>query len=269
MHSQQPKVFFNRKESGLYMEYALVTGGTSGIGYELARCFAADGYGIVLVSSNETNLNSVKEKFQKEFDIRVQTIVQDLSRPKAALMVHSQIKEMGIYVTALVNCAGFGTVGPTDKIDAQKDEAMLQLNVISLVEMCKLFLPDMYRAGNGGILNVASTGAFQPGPYTSTYYASKSFVLSYSRAIRYEAARHNVNVSTLCPGTTRTEFFKKEGMKTPFYAVSAKSVARYAYRRYNKNREVIVPGIMNKLMRILPIKIKVAGIAKMKEQSDT
>lgn len=106
-----------------------------------------------------------------------------------------------------MNNAGFGLVGSTDEIDFKRDESMIILNVISLVELCKLFISDMYRQGNGKILNVSSTGAFQPGPYTSTYFGSKAFVLSYSRAIRYEAKEKGVQVSTLCPGATKTNFF--------------------------------------------------------------
>lgn len=254
----------NRKAHN--MEYVLATGGTSGIGYELVRCFAADGYGIILVSSKEVNLKRTKQKLAKEFDVPIHILVSDLSQAKSAQEVYQKVKEKNYTIHTLLNCAGCGTVGATHVIDLEQDTKMLQLNVITLVELCKLFLPDFYQRKKGSILNVASTGAFQPGPFTSTYFASKAFVLSYSRAIRREAKEYHVNVTTLCPGTTRTGFFVKEGMKTPFYAVSAKSVARYAYRHFKKGKDVIVPGMVNKVIRRIPMSLKMAGIAKIKSK---
>lgn len=248
------------------MEYVLATGGTSGIGYELVRCFAADGYGVILVSSKESNLKRTKQKLAKEFEVPIHTIVSDLSEAQSAQEVYQKVMDKNYTIHTLLNCAGCGTVGATHVIDMEQDTRMLQLNVISLVELCKLFLPEFYKRRKGNILNVASTGAFLPGPYTSTYFASKAFVLSYSRAIRREAKEYHVNVTTLCPGTTRTGFFVKEGMKTPFYAVSAKSVARYAYRHFKKKKEVIVPGMINKIIRHIPTKLKMEGIAKIKSK---
>jgi len=123
----------------------------------------------------------------------------------------------------------------------------------------------MYDRGSGKILNTASIGAFQPGPYSSTYFASKAFVLSYSRAIRYEAKKKGVQVCAVCPGATKTDFFNKEGLKTPAYAVSAEKVAKSAYRQLMRNIEVSIPGFIIKVMHLFPTRVKMSFVAKLKE----
>lgn len=161
-----------------------------------------------------------------------------------------------------MNNAGFGLIGRSETIDLCKDEKLMVLNMITPTQLCKLFILD--RKGKGGrILNVASTGAFQPGPYTAVYYASKAYLLSYSRAIRYEADK-DIHISTLCPGSTRTHFFEKMGKPIPPMALSASRVARIAYKGLMKDKEIIIPGMMNKLNRWVPIKIKMAVIKRMK-----
>ncbi|WP_254906585.1 SDR family NAD(P)-dependent oxidoreductase [Clostridium tyrobutyricum] len=189
------------------MKYVLITGGTSGIGFEIAKNFARDCYGIVIVSSNSNRLKEAKKKLADEFKTPILTYQQDMGKIGAATQIYNRIKEDNLNISILVNNAGIGLIGPTDKIDLQRDESMMILNVINLVELCKLYISDMYIRGKGKILNVSSIGAFQPGPYTSTYFASKAFVLSYSRAIRYEAKKKGVQVCVLCPGATRTNFF--------------------------------------------------------------
>ena len=246
------------------MKYVLVTGGTSGIGFEIAKNFARDGYGVIIVSASSERLEKAKQKLEDEFEIPVLTYEQDLGRLGAAIQLYSWIKEQKLNISILVNNAGIGLVGPTDKIDLQRDESMMILNVINVVELCKLYIADMYRAGNGKILNVASTGAFQPGPYTSTYFASKAFVLSYSRAIRYEAKKKGVQISTLCPGATKTNFFAQEGTETPSGAMTAEAVARAAYKGLMKNKEIIVPGLVHRVMRLFPVKLKMMVVAKIK-----
>ncbi len=246
------------------MKYVLITGGTSGIGFELAKNFARDGYGVIMVSSSSERLQKAREKLEDEFDITVLTYEQDMGKIGAAIQLYSRIKEDDFKISILVNNAGIGLVGPTDKIDLQRDESMMILNVINLVELCKLFISDMYSQGSGKILNVSSTGAFQPGPYTSTYFASKAFVLSYSRAIRYEAKENGVQVCTLCPGATKTNFFAKEGTKTPSRAMTAEDVAKYAYKRFMKNNNITVPGLVNRIIRWIPVKLKMKVLAKMK-----
>jgi len=246
------------------MKYVLITGGTSGIGFELAKNFARDGYGIIIVSLSCERLKEARKKLEDEFDIKVLIYQQDLGKIGAAIQLYNQIKQDNLNISILVNNAGIGLVGPTDEIDLQCDESMMILNVINLVELCKLFISDMYRKGSGKILNVSSTGAFQPGPYTSTYFASKAFVLSYSRAIRYEAKEKGVQVCVLCPGSTKTNFFVREGTKTPGIAMNAEDVAKSAYNRFMKNKGITISGFLNRIIRWTPVQIKMVVIAKMK-----
>lgn len=246
------------------MEYVLITGGTSGIGFELARSFARDNYGIVIASSKYERLNIAKNKLESEFKIPVFIYEQNLDKIGSASELYNKIRADEIHIDVLVNNAGYGLVGSTEKIHLEDDEGMMILNVINLVELCKLFISDMYERGYGKILNVASTGAFQPGPYTSTYFASKAFVLNYSRAIRYEAKKKGVHVCVLCPGATKTNFFSREGVKTPANAMSPEKVATYAYKRFVHNKEISIPGLINKIMQIFPANIKMSFVAKMK-----
>ena len=246
------------------MEYVLITGATSGIGYEFSKIFAEKGYGLVLVSSSVERLERTKKNLMKEFNVPIYILKQDLTKLGAAKEIYINVEKENLSISILINNAGFGLVGPTDKIDINKDEEMLIINDINLVELTKLFISDMYKRGKGKILNVASTGAFQPGPYTSTYFASKAFVLSYSRAVRYEAKEKGVQICVLCPGATKTNFFNAEGTITPKDAMSAKEVANIAVKRLMKNKEVTITGMKNKLLQLLPVKIKMIGVANMK-----
>ena len=248
------------------MKYALITGGTSGIGYALAEKFAEEGYALVIVASNQHRLELTKDKLENKYGIPVFIYQQNLAEVGAAKELYERIKKDNIEIDVLVNNAGYGQIGATQDIDFEKDEGLMVLNMISLTELCKLFIEDMYRRKTGKILNVASTGAFQPGPYTATYYASKSYVLNYSRAIRVEAKKKGVQVCTLCPGTTDTEFFHKTGRKTPKGAMSPQKTAEYAYKKLMRDKEVIVPGILNKLLRIVPVKIKIFFVALIKKE---
>ncbi|KAJ48730.1 hypothetical protein BD780_000874 [Clostridium tetanomorphum] len=248
------------------MKYVLITGGTSGIGFELAKNFAKDGYGIIIVSSNSKRLQRTKEILENEFKTTVFTYQQDMGKIGAAIQLYNKTKEDNLNISILVNNAGIGLVGSTDKIDLQHDENMMILNIINLVELCKLYISDMYTQRNGKILNVSSIGAFQPGPYTSTYFASKAFVLSYSRAIRYEAKEKGVQVCTLCPGATKTDFFAREGTKIPPSAMTAEEVAAYAYKRFFKNKDITVPGLANRIKNWIPVKLRMMFVAKMKSK---
>ena len=247
------------------MKFALITGATSGIGFELAKLFAQNGYGLVLVSSNQNHLDNVKNSLETSYSIPIYIFEQDLTKIDAAEQLYHQIRKEKISIAVLINNAGFGLVGATDEIDLRQDEQMITVNVTNLVLLCKLFLPDMYKQRTGKILNVASTGAFQPGPYTSTYFASKAFVLNYTRAIRYEAKSKGVVISTLCPGATKTNFFNREGTITPHTAMSAEKVAQIAFRGLQKNKEIIIPGLKNRLLQLFPVKVKMISVPKMKQ----
>lgn len=253
------------------MRYALITGGTSGIGFAMAGEFLDRGYGVILASSSRKNLAIAKRKLEVKKSKLVKntryiiTIEQDLSETDGAERLYHKAKVLGVDIEILVNNAGFGLVGGTESIKIKDDKKMLQLLVTTPVCLCKLFLRDMYENGRGKILNVASTGAFQPGPYTSTYFASKSFLYSYSRAIRQEAAARGVIVSTLCPGTTRTKFFEKAGQKTPIWAMSAEKTAKIAVDGLMRNRGIIVPGVINNILRIVPSGVKMYFVEMLKK----
>lgn len=253
------------------MKYALITGGTSGIGFAMAGEFLERGYGVIIASSSRKNLAIAKRKLEVKKSKIVKntryiiTIEQDLSVPDGAQKLYHKAKSIGVDIEILVNNAGFGLMGGTESIRIKDDKRMIQLNVTAVVCLCKLFLRDMYESGRGKILNVASTGAFQPGPYTSTYFAGKSFVYSYSRAIRQEAAKRGVVVSTLCPGTTRTKFFEKAGQKTPIWAMSAEKTAKIAVDGLMKNKGVIVPGVINNILRIVPSGVKMYFVEMLKK----
>lgn len=254
------------KERRKIMKHVLITGGTSGIGYALAKKFAEEKYSIIIVASNQERLENAKKKLQKEYNVPVYIYRQDLAKIGASEALYQKIDQDNIEIDILINNAGYGQIGSCESVDFQKDRGLMILNMISLTELCNLFLKDMYKKKKGKILNISSTGAFQPGPYTATYFASKSYVLSYSRAIRLEARKRGVQVCTLCPGTTKTEFFHKTGRDTPAGAMSVDRVAAYAYKKLMKNREIAVPGIINKLFRIVPVKIKIFFIALIKKE---
>ena len=243
----------------------LITGGTSGIGYALAQKFAKEHYEVLIVASNKERLVQTKKNLEQAYGTEVHIYQQDISKIGAAEELYKKIKQENIEIDILVNNAGYGAIGATESIDKEKDRGLMVLNMITLTELCKFFLEDMYKKKRGKILNVASTGAFQPGPYTATYYASKSYVLSYSRAIRREAAKYNVQVCTLCPGTTNTEFFHKTGKKTPKGAMNPDKVAVYAYNKLMKNKEIIIPGILNRVLRVIPIRIKIFFVELIKK----
>ena len=248
------------------MKYALVTGATGGIGIAISRVLARKGYGIVMVSSSWHHLVQAEKNMKKRFPkTSIYTIEEDLSQKNSAKHLYSKIKEMGLVIDILVNNAGKGLIGTTEKIDIKKDEELLYLNMVTPTLLCKMFLKDMYTRKRGSILNVASTAAFQPGPYNSTYFASKAYLYSYSRAIRHEAAIHGIKVCTLCPGTTETKFFEKEGIKTPAWAMSAVKVAEYAVDGLEKNKAVIIPGRTNRIFRIIPAEIKLMAVALLKK----
>lgn len=246
------------------MKKVLITGGSSGIGLELAKKFASDDYAIILVASNTDKLLTAKKTIEDCYYVPVSAYTFDLAKPGMAERLYEAVIADGHVIDVLVNNAGIGTIGATEQISLEKDEALMVLNMMAPVVLTKLFLKDMYERKSGRILNVCSTGAYQPGPYTSTYYASKSFLLSYTKAVRYEAKQYGVSVCALCPGTTDTGFFERADSKTPKGAMSAESVAEYAYKQFARGKAEIIPGLAFRLMKLCPVSIKTAVIAWVK-----
>lgn len=205
----------------------LITGATGGIGLAFTKLLAKKGYRLLLVSSSEKRLQHLKELLLRvKPNLAVEIYAEDLAVQGAAGRLYDRIGKDGWQVDVLINNAGFGMVGAAHTLDMEKEEQMLQLLVVTPTQLCKCCLRDMYKRGSGKILNVASVGAFQPGPYTASYYASKSYLYQYSQAIRLEAKKQGVQVCTLCPGSTRTHFFEKTGAKTPIWAMSPERVAK-------------------------------------------
>ena len=246
----------------------LITGATGGIGLAFTKLLAKKGYRLLLVSSSEKRLQHLKELLLRvKPNLAVEIYAEDLAVQGAAGRLYDRIGKDGWQVDVLINNAGFGMVGAAHTLDMEKEEQMLQLLVVTPTQLCKCCLRDIYKRGSGKILNVASVGAFQPGPYTASYYASKSYLYQYSQAIRLEAKKQGVQVCTLCPGSTRTHFFEKTGAKTPIWAMSPERVAKEAWEGLNADKAVVVPGMINRLLRLVPAQIKAYGVALLKKHT--
>ncbi|MBS8266375.1 SDR family NAD(P)-dependent oxidoreductase [Mesobacillus boroniphilus] len=227
---------------------ALITGATSGLGYEFAGLFAEDGYDLVLVARNKTKMEEIQNQYP---NLNVTVITKDLSEPDAAKEVYEEVKAAGITIDTLVNNAGFGLMGKFEELDILKQSEMIRLNITALTELTHYFLPDL--KGNthkARILNVASTAAFQPGPLMAVYYATKAYVLSLSEALAEELAGTNVTVTTLCPGATKTNFAaiaNVENTKMFSGAMSSEEVAKQGYQALMAGKRVVITGSVNKI----------------------
>jgi short-subunit dehydrogenase len=230
----------------------LITGASSGIGYELAEVFASKKYNLVLVARSTEKLKEISERLSKRYIINVFIISEDLTKDNAAETVYQKVKNNNIKVNILINNAGAGKVGFFHQMDALEDYNMIQLNITSLTQLTKLFINEMMEQGRGKIMNVASTGSYSPGPFIATYYATKAYVLSLSEALYKELKPYNITVTTLCPGATKTNFTKNAGKNDAPGAMDASIVARYAYEGLMKNKKIIVPGLINKILIRLP-----------------
>jgi short-subunit dehydrogenase len=253
----------------------LITGASTGIGFELANLFAQDKWDLVLLARHRPQLMEVSEQLGHTYGVQTQIVVADLSHPRVPEEVIMQLNETGTKVACLVNNAGFGAYGDVHELPLETQMNMIQVNVASLVELTHRLLPHIITV-RGRILNVASTAAFQPGPHMAAYYATKAFVLSFSEALAEELAPKGVHISTLCPGPVPTEFQKRAGMEgTPMMkgplVVPANTVAREAYEGLMKGKRLIIPGWANKAgvqgQRLAPRRLvtKIAGaLAKKK-----
>lgn len=231
---------------------ALVTGGSTGIGLDLAREFASHGHDLVIVARNADRLDQAAGAIEGKFGVKVTAIPQDLSVDEASQRLYDTVVSEGIQIDFLVNNAGFGLAGEFADTDLNRELDMIQLNVAAVVHMTKLFMPAMIRRKKGRIMNVASTAAFQPGPLMSVYYASKAFVLSFSEAIAEELHDSGVTMTCLCPGPTETEFAEIAGtgntrLFTHMSVKSSEDVARFGYKAMMRGERVAIPGMGNKL----------------------
>jgi short-subunit dehydrogenase len=240
---------------------ALVTGASSGIGVDLAECFARDGYDLVLTARTAGALGEVAGRLSSTYGVRATPVPNDLGLVGGGAKLVSAIGAQGLIVDVLVNNAGYGQAGAFTAGDLATQLGMIDLNVRALVELTHLVWPGMLERRRGGVLNVASTAAFQPGPLMAVYYASKAFVLSFSEALWEEARGTGLKVSCLCPGPTESGFRARAGtgqtrLATLSAAAPSMPVAEQGYRGWQANRRVVVPGARNRLgaalVRLLP-----------------
>lgn len=230
---------------------ALITGASVGIGHELARVFAENGYDLVLVARDREKLERAAAECQSAGKIHARVLVKDLSVPEAPREIFDELARDGVAVDVLVNNAGFGTHGRFADIELDADVRLLQVNIVALTALTKLFLREMVTRRNGRVLNVASTAAFQPGPLMATYYASKAYVLHFTEAVAQEVGAQGVTVSALCPGPTQTEFTKRAGIQGARLfkgrgIMDARTVALAGFDGLMAGKRVIVPGFSNK-----------------------
>jgi short-subunit dehydrogenase len=233
----------------LSQETVLVTGASGGIGEGLARRFAADGARLILVARRTERLEQLASELQSRYGIEHVVIPLDLSIAGAAQTLYQQIQQRGLTIDVLVNNAGFGRNDYFTAIPLSQHLEMMQLNMVTLVELTYLILPQMISRGKGSILNVGSTASFQPGPYSTVYFATKAFVLSFSEGLWQEVQEHKVSVTCLCPGPTRTDFGARSRMDQNWNfihgSMSTDAVCDVGYRGFRRRKRIVIPGLLN------------------------
>lgn len=234
------------------MEVTLVTGASAGLGEGFARALAAEKRNLLLVARREERLAELAVQLAERHGVAVETMAVDLAEPGAAERVIAEAAARGLTIDQLINNAGFGARGAFVEIDRTEQRRMIGLNCTALMELCHLALPGMIERRRGAILNMASTAAFQPGPWMAVYYATKAFVLSLSEALHEEARGSGVTVAALCPGPTRTEFAELAGMNDSAlfktFATAPDAVVRDGLAAMRANTAVKVSGAMNLMM---------------------
>lgn len=231
--------------------YVLITGASSGIGYELAKLFKRDGYNLILVARNKERLKIASDRL-KDKESKIIMLDVDLSKEEEIDKLIRFINENKIEVDILVNNAGVGSFGDFTEIDWSIEEKLIDINIKALTKLTKYFLPKIIEKRSGGILNVASTAAFASGPRMATYYASKAYVLNITEAIHEEVKDYGVKISCLCPGPVRTSFQNKAGInkseQAKKYLMDADIVAKVGYDQFKKGKVIIIPGFKNKIL---------------------
>ena len=246
---------------------ALITGASAGLGVEFARQLSKRGHRLVLAARRRERLDELAEELGN-----ARAVAIDLSKKDAAAKLMADVAAAGEEVEILVNNAGFGLIGKFAELDAKRERQMIDLNVATLTDLCRAVAPQMIARKSGGIINVASTAAFQPGPKMAVYFATKAFVLSLTEALHEELKPHGVHVTCLCPGPTRTEFgdvagFGGNGMFDRV-AMESPEVVAAGLKGLDKNRAVVVPGLVNKITAAStrfaprPVVRKIAGAIK-------
>lgn len=235
---------------------ALITGASGGIGLEFAKVFAREGYDLVLVARSEVKLKELAQELQSKHGTQTRVIAKDLSASAAPDEIFAELQQAGVQVDVLVNNAGFATYGKFVEIDLQAELQEMQLNMVTLTHLTKLFLKPMVERRRGKILNVGSTASFQPGPLMAVYYATKAYVLYFSEAIAAELSGTGVTVTALCPGPTETGFQSRADMHDSKLVqgglMTVQAVVEEGYRGLMKGKTVVVPGLFNKVGALMP-----------------
>ncbi len=245
-------------------KFALITGASSGIWLALAEIFARDHINLVLVARSGETLRNLAKDLEKKYHILVHTIEKDLSNSHAAWEVFEYTQSKKIQIEYLVNNAGFGDYGDFSESDPEKNNQMIALNIGNLTSLTRFYSEQMKNNTSGKILNIASTAAFQPGPYMAVYFATKSYVLSFSLALSAELAPYNITVTTLCPGPTASNF--QSNADAGWVALFAgklptsEAVAEFGYKKMKQWKKVAIHGIMNTIkaisVKFLPINMQ-------------
>ncbi len=239
---------------------ALITGASSGIGTALAEVFAEHGFDLVLVARDEARLNVLATRLRETHGIAARVISADLSEESSARRIHETVKAMSLDIDVLVNNAGMIVYGEFSGTDFAAELKMIEVNLIALTQLTKLFIPDMLALRKGAILNLGSNGSFVPSPLTAVYSATKAYVLSFSEAIAEELDNTGVTVTALCPGATYSELQLRAGMEDVRllrrHVLDARFVAEVGYRAVMKGTRIAIPGWRERFeiaaIRVLP-----------------
>ncbi|MFC2104331.1 SDR family NAD(P)-dependent oxidoreductase [Bacteroidota bacterium] len=238
-------------------KHVLITGASSGIGLAIAKKFAKDGYPLIFVARNNEKLQKIASEIIQEFGVEVITISQDLSIKDAASNIFNKVKELDLQVNILVNNAGFNEMGHFTVSDLKKEIDLIQVHISIVIELTKLFLPEMIKNGYGRIVNLGSVGSFLSVPNNAVYCAAKTFTYYFSNAIRHELRKTGVKVTSLCPGATNTNFHIEAEMSDlrmfNILPMTPEKVAKIAYPGILKGKRKIIPGIYNKILAFTPI----------------
>jgi len=225
---------------------ALITGASAGLGVEFARQLSARGHRLVLVARRLDRLEVLADELGN-----ARAVAMDLAAPGAAARLLADVAQAGEHIELLVNNAGFGLRGLVAELDAAKLREMIDLNIGTPTDLCRAVAPQMIARRSGGILNVASTAAFQPGPGMAVYFATKAFVLSFTEALHEELKPHGVKVTALCPGPTRTEFGSVAGFTSDRFdklSMDSAPVVEAGLKGLDRNRAIVITGSLNKIL---------------------
>ncbi|MFW5691553.1 MAG: SDR family NAD(P)-dependent oxidoreductase [Chloroflexota bacterium] len=235
-------------------KWALVTGASSGLGVDFAGELAARGANLILAARRQERLEAVRDTITAAHNVSVEVVAIDLAAPDAPQQLHDQLKAREIPVDILVNNAGLGIYGEFTEIEWERERAMLELDIVTLTHMTKLFTRDMVARGFGMVLQVASIGAYQPSPLYASYSAAKSYVLNFGLALNHELRRTGVSVTVVSPGVTRTEFLDVAGQEPTLYQrmamMTSDAVAKQAIRALVRRDPHIITGTLNALTAI-------------------